>query len=199
MDTCPEQCQVSTPADSSGSGKQFRGGSNGQGHLDQDEAPAVRGGQGHRPATRSAKPRVVGDLTRTGLPEASADAIVCIDAFHFATDLAAAASEARRILRPGRRLVLTNWQPNVPADTRLPSRRRIDWFRLLRGAGFAHVETETRPEWQDVWTRVYRVALDLGDPGQDIALADLQDEARKHLPLADLLHRVALTATTPER
>jgi ubiquinone/menaquinone biosynthesis C-methylase UbiE len=142
---------------------------------------------------------VVGDLARTGLPEASADAIVCIDAFHFASDLAAAASEARRILRPGRRLVLTNWQPNVPADTRLPSRRRIDWFRLLRGAGFAHVETETRPEWQDVWTRVYRVALDLGDPGQDIALADLQDEARKHLPLADLLHRVALTATTPER
>ncbi len=39
---------------------------------------------------------VVGDLTRTGLPAASADAAVSIDAFHFATDAAAAAGEARR-------------------------------------------------------------------------------------------------------
>ena len=138
---------------------------------------------------------VVGDLTGTGLPEASADAVVCIDAFHFASDPAAAAAEARRVLRPGRRLVLTNWQPKVPGDTRLPSRRRIDWPPLLRSAGFADVEMEARPEWHDVWIRLYRVALDLGDPGPDIALADLQDEARKRLALADLLHRVAVTAT----
>jgi ubiquinone/menaquinone biosynthesis C-methylase UbiE len=140
---------------------------------------------------------VVGHLMRTGLQEASADAIVCIDAFHFASDPAAAAAEARRVLRPGRRLVLTNWQPKVPGDTRLPSRRRIDWSRLLSSAGFTDVETVTRPEWRDVWTRVYRVALDLGEPGPDIALADLQDEARKRLPLADLMHRVAVTATAP--
>ena len=43
---------------------------------------------------------VVGDLTHTGLPQASADAAVSIDAFHFASDPAAAAREARRILRP---------------------------------------------------------------------------------------------------
>src|SRR6266536_1420196 len=54
---------------------------------------------------------VVGDLARTGLPAATADAATSIDAFHFAADPAAAAAEARRILRPGRRLVLTNWQP----------------------------------------------------------------------------------------
>lgn len=142
---------------------------------------------------------VVGHLTRTGLPEASADAIVCIDAFHFASDLAAAAAEARRVLRPGRRLVLTNWQPNVPGDTRLPIRRRIDWSRLLTSAGFKDVETEARPEWRNTWIRVYRVALELGDPGPDILLADLQDEARKHLPLADLLRRVAITGTAPDR
>ena len=65
---------------------------------------------------------VVGDLTRTGLPQASADAAVSIDAFHFAADPAAAAAEARRVLRPGRRLVLTNWQPKVPDDARLPAR-----------------------------------------------------------------------------
>ena len=48
---------------------------------------------------------VVGDLAHTGLPQASADAAVSIDAFHFAADPAAAAAEARRILRPGGRLV----------------------------------------------------------------------------------------------
>ena len=140
---------------------------------------------------------VVGDLTRTGLPPASADAAVSIDAFHFATDAAAAAGEARRVLRPGRRLVLTNWQPKVPGDPRLPSRMHTDWPQLLRGAGFADIEVEARPEWHDLWTRVYRVALDLGDPGGDALLADLQDEARQRLPVANLVHRVIVTATAP--
>jgi ubiquinone/menaquinone biosynthesis C-methylase UbiE len=141
---------------------------------------------------------VVGDLTRTGLPTATADAAVFVDAFHFAADPAAAAAEARRILRPGRRLVLTNWQPNVPGDSRLPTRARIDWPSLLRGAGFTRVEMEARPEWHDTYTRVYRVALDLGDPGDDALLADLQDEARQRLPLAGLQDRVVVVATAPQ-
>ncbi len=140
---------------------------------------------------------VVGDLARTGLPGASADAAVSIDAFHFAADPAAAAREVLRILRPGRRLVLTNWQPEVPGDPRLPGRSRIDWPPLLRGAGFAGVEVEAQPEWHDAFTRVLRVALDLGDPGDDALLADLQDEARHRLPVADLMRRVAVTATAP--
>jgi ubiquinone/menaquinone biosynthesis C-methylase UbiE len=142
---------------------------------------------------------VVGDLTRTGLPQASADAAVSIDAFHFAADPAAAAGEARRVLRPGRRLVLTNWQPKVPDDVRLPGRMRTGWPQVLRSAGFADIEMEARPEWHDLWTRVYRVTLDLGDPRGDALLADLQDEARHRLPLADLIHRVAVTATAPDR
>ncbi len=70
---------------------------------------------------------VVGDLARTGLPDASADAAVSIDAFHFAADPAAAAGEVLRILRPGGRLVLTNWQPKARGDTRLLDRTNIDW------------------------------------------------------------------------
>ncbi len=50
-----------------------------------------------------------------------------------------------------------------------------NWPQLLRGAGFADIKVEARPEWHDLWTRVYRVALDLGDPGVDALLADLQD------------------------
>jgi len=140
---------------------------------------------------------VVGDLTRTGLPRASADAAVSVDAFHFAADPASAAAEARRVLRPGRRLVLTNWQPKVPGDTRLPRRARIDWPELLHGAGFTDVEIAARPEWHELYTRVYRVALELGDPGADASLADLQEEARHDLPVASLKQRVMVTATAP--
>ena len=139
----------------------------------------------------------VGDLTSTSLPDSHADAAVSIDAFHFAADPAAAAAEARRILRPAARLVLTNWQPKIPGDTRLPARLRIDWPGLLRGAGFGDVGVETQPEWHDLYTRVYRTALDLGDPRDDSGLASLQDEARRRLPEAGLTRRVVVTATAP--
>jgi len=165
-----------------------------------DFSPVAVGHATHRAALFGLAGRarfVVGDLACTGLPDASADAAVCIDAFHFAADPAAAAREVLRVLRPGRRLVLTNWQPKVQDDPRLPGRKRIDWPRVLRGAGFAGVEMDARPEWHDAYTRVHRVALDLGDPGGDASLADLQDEARKYLPLADLMYRVAVTATAP--
>src|SRR5262249_61714232 len=92
---------------------------------------------------------VVGDLGDTGLPDACADAVICIDALHFAADRTVAAREAFRILRPGRRLVLTNWQPRTPgADPRLPSRLHdLDWAAILNQAGFVDVFTEARPEW----------------------------------------------------
>jgi SAM-dependent methyltransferase len=122
---------------------------------------------------------------------------VSIDAFHFAADPAAAAAEARRILRPAGRLVLTNWQPKIPGDARLPPRSRIIWRPLLHNAGFTGIEVETRPEWHDLYARVYRVALDLGDPRDDPALADLQGEARRNLPLVDLRQRVVVTAIAP--
>jgi ubiquinone/menaquinone biosynthesis C-methylase UbiE len=140
---------------------------------------------------------VVADLSSTGLPDAHADAAVSIDAFHFAAGPPAAAAEARRILRPAGRLVLTNWQPKIPGDERLPARLRVDWPRLLHGAGFADVGVEARPEWHDLYTRVYRIALDLGDPRDDAGLASLQDEARRRLPEAGLTRRVVVTATAP--
>jgi ubiquinone/menaquinone biosynthesis C-methylase UbiE len=165
-----------------------------------DFSPAAVDHATHRAALFGMADRarfVVGDLCSTGFPDAHADAAVSIDAFHFAADPAAAAAEARRILRPAGRLVLTNWQPEIPGDERLPARLRIDWPRLLRGAGFADVGVEARPEWHDLYTRVYRIALDLGDPRDDSALASLQDEARRRLPEAGLTRRVVVTATAP--
>jgi len=142
---------------------------------------------------------VVGDLAATGLAAGAADAVVSIDALHFAADPTAAAREAWRLLRPGGRLVLTNWQPRNPADVRLPGRLRIDWAQTLRSAGFTEVRVESRPEWHELFTRVFQVALELGDPGDDIGLASLQDEARQALPKAGLVDRVVGIATRPHR
>jgi ubiquinone/menaquinone biosynthesis C-methylase UbiE len=142
---------------------------------------------------------VVGDLAATGLPDRPADAVVSIDALHFAADPTAAAREALRLLRPGGRLVLTNWQARSPADPQLPSRMRIDWAKTLGSAGFAEVRVESRPEWHDLFTRVFQVALELGDPGEDVGLASLQDEARQALRKAHLVDRVVGTATRPDR
>ena len=141
---------------------------------------------------------IVGDVAATGLPDATADAVVSIDALHFASDPAAAGREILRILRPRRRLVLTGWQPRTLDDARLPSRMRIDWAAVLRSVGLVDVGVESRPEWHDLFTGVYRVALGLGAPGEDIALAALQDEACERLPIAELVDRVVVTATCPD-
>ncbi len=76
---------------------------------------------------------------------------------------------------------------------------RTGWPQALRSAGFAGIEMQARPEWHDLWTRVYRVALDLGDPGGDTLLAGLQKEARHRLQIANLILRVTVTATAPGR
>jgi SAM-dependent methyltransferase len=139
---------------------------------------------------------VVGDLAATGLAAATGDAVVSIDAWHFAADPPAAGREVLRILRPGHRLVLTSWQPRTH-DARLPSRMRIDWAAALGLVGFVEVQVQSRPEWHELFTRVYRVALELDGPGEDVALAGLQDEARQRLPIAGLVDRVVVTAICP--
>src|SRR5216684_4486061 len=66
----------------------------------------------------------VGDLAATGLDAGSADAVLCVDAIQFAPQPDAAYREIRRILAPGGRAVLTNWEPREPGDERLPARIR---------------------------------------------------------------------------
>lgn len=81
-------------------------------------------------------------------------------------------------------------------DPRLPGRLGIDWAAALGSAGLTEVAVEARPEWHELFTRVYEVALELDATG-DEALAALQGEARQHLPLAGLVDRVVVTATRP--
>jgi SAM-dependent methyltransferase len=117
-----------------------------------------------------------------------------LDALQYAPDRVAAARQALRILKPGGRLVLTGWHPYTPGDTRLPPRHRhTDWIRVLRTAGFASMHCATAPTWDIAYQGIYRTALTLhAAPGS--ALAGLQGEARRRLPTAHLLRRIAITA-----
>jgi SAM-dependent methyltransferase len=106
------------------------------------------------------------ELTRTGLADGSADALLCVDAFHFASSPIAAARECRLLLKPGGRVVMTTWQPSGqdPVD-RVPERiGRMNIRRDLDRAGFAEIEVLSRPGWLRTeaafWTAASRV-----DPG----------------------------------
>jgi len=80
----------------------------------------------------------IGELTATGLPDASVDAVLCTDAIQFPDEPASAYDEIRRVLKPGGRVALTCWnrwttmmsgsvpgyagQTSAPACTRRASR-----------------------------------------------------------------------------
>jgi SAM-dependent methyltransferase len=140
---------------------------------------------------------VVGDLLATGLAGACADAVICVDAFQFAADHLAAAREVLRVLRPGRRLALSCWEPRQPPDASLPARfARLVFSRVLSAAGFRSVAVSEHPEWQDAQRAVYEAALGL-DAGSDPGLERLQREARQALPGMARLRRVLAVAERP--
>lgn len=76
-----------------------------------------------------------GDLTATGLPEASCDAAISLDVLVFVPDKAAAVREVARILRPGGRFGFTTWEQSG-YSTRLGAPQLADHRPLLAAAGF---------------------------------------------------------------
>ncbi len=141
----------------------------------------------------------VGELTATGLPAASADAVLCTDAIQFPDEPAAAYREIRRVLRPGGRVVLTSWEPLDRDDERVSPRvRRADLGAGLRQAGFADVEVRDRPAWLEREHALWEEAAAL-DPGDDPALRSFHAEGVKSLQWAGLglIRRVLAVATRP--
>jgi len=63
----------------------------------------------------------VGDLLDLRLPDAEFDAVVCVFGIFFVPDMAAAARELWRVVRPGGRLAITTWGPRFfePVNTAL--------------------------------------------------------------------------------
>jgi len=60
-----------------------------------------------------------GDMLALGYPDASFDAVVCVFGIFFVPDMTAAARELWRMLRPGGRLAITTWGPDLfePANS----------------------------------------------------------------------------------
>lgn len=98
----------------------------------------------------------VGTLTETGLPDASLDGAMCIDAFFFADDRIAAAAEVHRILRPGALFVFT-------ATEHHPATRPMDvpdWAPILSAGGLEPLWTIDIPGALDRLRRGYALWLE---------------------------------------
>lgn len=121
---------------------------------------------------------VVGDLAGTGLQSGEADAVLCLDAVFFAPDRSAALREARRLLAPGGRYVLTapeRERPERPTHV-------VDWTPLLEEAGFEVESKEEVPRFAEQLGRMYELWLEHLDEIRaevgEKAAAGLEQEAR---------------------
>ena len=117
----------------------------------------------------------VGSFEETGLPDASADGVVSMDALPFTPDRDAALRELARILRPGARAVFT-------AVERLPGHPRYDprepsWYERLSRAGLEVEHELDRPEEPELWVKLY----DLWHQHEAELRAEIGDEATEQV------------------
>jgi SAM-dependent methyltransferase len=107
-----------------------------------------------------------GDLTATGLPDASCDAVMSLDVLPFAPGKAAALREVARILRPGGRFAFTTWEQlthPVRGDEHDPHRQALadtfhghpllqsahtDYRQLTEQAGLTVETSHEPPGWR---------------------------------------------------
>jgi SAM-dependent methyltransferase len=102
---------------------------------------------------------------------------MCIDAVHIASDPAAVFAELRRVLRPGGRAVVSNWEARDRDNDALPEWvRRVDCTAWLTAAGFTDVAMVEGPLWAQLELALFGEAANL-DPGGDVT-----DERVDHLP-----------------
>lgn len=90
---------------------------------------------------------------------------------------------------------MTMWEARDAATAqRLPERiSRMSIKRDLQDAGLVDVGVEERADWSRaetaLWTAASHLAVD-----NDVALAELREQGRESLPLADALRRVLVVA-----
>jgi SAM-dependent methyltransferase len=117
-----------------------------------------------------------GTFEQTGLPDASADGVMSIEAFQYAPDKRAALAELHRILRPGARLGIVCFEVDPSKVAGLPVLGvdpHLDYAPVLEAAGFAVDAYEETPGWA---SRVYGTFETLVDAA-DALVADLGERA----------------------
>ncbi|HTE73998.1 MAG TPA: class I SAM-dependent methyltransferase [Actinomycetes bacterium] len=103
----------------------------------------------------------VGSFEQMPLEDASADAVMSIDALLFTPDKAAAVRELARVLRPGGRLVLTTWDYSGQPVGRPP--QVADHRPFLTAAGFDVMRYEETIEWERRQRETCRLLLESVD------------------------------------
>jgi len=122
----------------------------------------------------------VGDVTATGLADASCDAAISLDVIIYVPDKEAAMKEAARIVRPGGRFGFTVWeQPGY--SQRLKAQQFPDYRPLMTAADFDVEIYQEPPNWRQQQQRTLELLvenetelteeMDPGDVGQIIAMA----------------------------
>jgi ubiquinone/menaquinone biosynthesis C-methylase UbiE len=130
---------------------------------------------------------IVGDLTVTGLPDASLDGAMSIDVLWSVPDKAGALREAARILRPGARFAFTNWDRELSPPGYPPPLG--DHRPLLEAAGLEVETYEVQPDAERLRRAYYErlvaaqveLAREMGEEGAEKLLV----EPRATLGLVD--------------
>ena len=139
---------------------------------------------------------VVGSITKTGLPAASVDAAVSVDAMQFVDPYVDGLRECLRILAPGGRFVLTGWEPIGSPQEHMPARLRRDIGAELRAAGFADVEVRDMARWRAAERALWTTAA-ATDPAGDAAIESMREEGESVLSWMDASRRVMAFGRRP--
>jgi len=125
-----------------------------------------------------------GTFEDTGLPDASVDGAVSMDALPFSPDHIAALRELRRILKPGARAVFTGGR-NLPGHPKyVPG--RPPWEERIAAAGLELEAKLERPEEKGLWDRLNDLweshEDELRHENGDLDTDNKLREARNHRP-----------------
>jgi ubiquinone/menaquinone biosynthesis C-methylase UbiE len=143
-----------------------------------------------------------GTFGATGLPAASADAAMSLDALQYAPSKADAFREMARVLKPNGRLAFTAFEvhPDRVADLAVLGDDPVSDYRpLLEGAGFAIDAYDETPGWSERVAAAYEAILEsapalTSEMGAD-AYASLALEVGLTLERRPYRRRVTATAS----